>query len=68
MALKSAFKCARETLWYVQFGKALDIEVGRHISLFEFVPLHSGGAPLFKDTTLAFKSDCKHGNRSKEDP
>lgn len=65
--LKSAFKCAQKH-YYVQFGKALDIEVGRHVSHFELVPLHSASAPLFRDTILAFKSDCKHSNRSKEDP
>jgi len=64
-ALKSAFKCTQKTLLYVQFGKALDFEVGRHIRLFKSVPLHSGSAPLFRDNTLAFRSDCKHGNRSK---
>lgn len=67
MAVKSAFKCAWKTFCYVQFGKALDIKVGRHISRFELVPLHSGSAPLFRDTTPAFKHDCKHGNKSKKE-
>lgn len=62
--LKSAFECSWKTLCFMQIGKSTGHR-GRKTGLFKLVPLHSGSALLFRDTTLDFKSDCKHGRRSK---
>lgn len=64
MYLRSAFKCSWKTLCYVQTGKSTGHR-GRKTDLLKLVYLNSDSALLFRDTTLAFKSDCKHGTRSK---